>query len=373
MKPFSGAMENNLFDLFTQKADGNGSIVKPAGFELIKRTYQREIDKVIDYFHSRIYTVKSNHLLCRLLTTGSVSFNYDLPRYMEAAYTRSPFVARHFQMTSDISYGKIHEGIFYGPDHSEIILSVEDDFDYIEGSKNWKNLQPVKVLKHNGSDIGMTLPKGNKASTSEGLIVISVNIPMLLLQYRGFILQEKAKILNGAVSQLSDAHFVHMYVLPGMLKSHFDIVLMNRLKNLYYGAPMTEMLIKLPFSIVDYRDKIDRCLEEIVIRLKNRNIDYQYALKTIPTVEAEDMQEALLMPDLAPTRQVWWAMLLARLSDMKFLIDICGEEGVRRNRSMVNKLKIDIRYIKRDSVLEGMLPADMRYDIDEIFTEILAL
>lgn len=360
-----------MYKLFTKRSDSNNSVIKPPAFELIRRIYQREIATITEYYNSRVYAVPSNHLLCRLLTTGFVSIEHDLSRYLQILYARAPYLAKYFNFTSEISYGKIFDGVFYGPGNDEIILYTEDYFNPFDALENWKSLKPVTVLEHPVSDFGLTLLNGKENSTAKGLSVISINIAMLFIMYRGFLIQQGSKF--NSTSQLGTEHFVNMYVLPGMLNSHIEIALLNRLKNLFYAAPMSSSLKKLPFLVVDYTDKIDRVNKEILEHLEDTSRLYVQDLKCIPSFFEEDMQSVLMMPDLAKTRQIWWSLLLARLGTIKFLIDIAGDKGRSANNSYINKLKLDVKQLSRENLIASVLPKDLYYEVKSIFDEILEL
>lgn len=359
-----------MYNLFTKKAVSANSVIKPPGFELIRRVYQRELATVVEYYNTRVYAVKSNHLLCRLLTTGYVPIEYGIDRFIEVAYARSPYLAKYFNFTSELGYGKLFDGDFYGTGNDEIILYNEDYFNPFDALDNWKCLAPVKVLEHPISDFGLLLPNGQENNTAKGVCVLSINIPLLLVMYRGFLFDQ---IKRQGQSQLGVEHFVHMHVLPGMLKSHLELITLNRLKNTFYGAPMSESLKKHPFLVVDYADKVDRVNKEILEHLDNTSRLYSQYLKCIPSFFEEDMQSALLMPDLARTRQVWWSLILARLGTMKFLIDLGGERGIDSNMSYIGRLQIDVKQIKRENVLNSVLPIDIEYDVEEVFEEIASL
>ena len=359
-----------MYNLFTKKVESNNSVIRPANFELIRRIYQRELATIAQYYNSRVYTVKSNHILCRLLNTGYVPIEYSLERFLEAAYARAPYLAKYFNFTSELGYGKVFDGDFYGPGNDEIIIYNEDYFNPFEAAGNWKALQPLKVLEHPVSDFSLLLPNGNDHNSAKGLVVITINVPMLLVMYRGFLLSRSGR---DSEQQLGISHFVHMYVLPSMMESHTDIVVLNRLKNLFYAAPMSQSTKHHPFPIVDYSDKVDRVNTDVLKHLKDTSRLYSQYLKCIPSMVNEDMQESLLMPDLAKTRQVWWALIMARLSTMKFLIDLGGEHGQDANGTYIHKLQIDIRQLRRESVLDSVLPIDIAYDVEQVFNDISAL
>jgi hypothetical protein len=352
-----------MYNLFTKRFTANNSIIRPPGFELLRRTYEVEVSNIVNYFNNRVYAVASNHILVRLLNTASVPFSYDLDRYAEAALARSPYVAKTFNFTSDINYGKFFDGVFYGEGNTELILYDEDYFEPFSELSNWKSIQAIKVLDHNVSSLGLLLPNGKVNNTDKGLAVIAINIPLLLIQYRGFVTEQQAKINNGDSNILGATHFVHMYVLPNMLYSHIEIVLLNRLANIFYGAPMGENLKKYPFPLIDYSYKVDKVLTEILKRIKDNRLPYYTTLKMIPSIFKEDCQESLLMPDIARTRQIWWLLLLTRFKAMKFLIEAGGEKGIVANRTYIAKLKIDLKRLLNENIIATVLPEDIYFDI----------
>lgn len=362
-----------MYKLFTEVYEGNPALLHFPAFDYIKRTYQRELEKVIDYFQTRVYAVKSNHILCRVLTSTSLPLSYEVDRFMEVVYARSPYVAKHFNFTSDIQYGKFHDGLFYGEGNLELILSTENYFNPYDQFANWKDIEAVKVLTHNVSHINLMLPNGNKNDSGEGIVSIAIDLPLLFLQFKGFMNQQYMRYQDGGQSALGVTHFVNMYVLPKMLKSHLECVILNRLMNLFYGAPMSEPLKKLPFLIVDYHDKLDNVLYEVIRHLRDNQMWYVKSLMNIPSVFNENMQVSMQMPDISRTRQAWWALFLSRWKLINFLIDIGGIEGIKNNGSTINRLKVDIKEMGRTRIIKTFLPEDMVYDIQERMEMILAL
>lgn len=362
-----------MYNLFTERSSEYAQTIKAPGFDLIKRIYQRELSNIVSYYNSRVFAVKSNHILCRLLNIAAVPFEYDLERYYEAASARSPYVAKHFNFTSSISFGKSFDGDFYGPGNEEYIIYDDEYFNIRETLLNWKQARPIKVLNHNVSDLGLMLPNGLTNSTGKGLCVISINIPMLLVMFRGFMTEQLRRVETDQLGRLSNSHFVHMYLLPGMLESHLDIVLINRLKNLFYGAPMSESLKKHPFMVVNYSDKIDYSFEYLLKHLKNNKKLYSNSLATIPSIFYEDISESIVMPDVAPTLQVWWLLVLTRLDLMKFLIDLGGEASIAINRSIIHRLQYDLIKITRGNALAQHLSEDLLYEVNAVIDEIMKI
>lgn len=148
-------------------------------------------------------------------------------------------------MTSDINYGQVFKGVFYGPSCDELILYDEEYFNPFYAEKEWMRINAVKVLLHPKSDLALLLPNGRDSSTGGGLAVISVNVPLLAIQYRGFLKSQMLKIKAEDDAKLGIQHFIHMFVLPNMLYNQIDITIMNRLMNLFYNAPMSEFYLDI--------------------------------------------------------------------------------------------------------------------------------
>lgn len=74
--------------------------------------------------------------------------------------------------------------------NAEIIIGHDEDFDYINGYKNWRELEPVTVLFHKETNLDLPILDGNNFSSGEEVYVVSVNMVMLGVMYKGFIEHE---------------------------------------------------------------------------------------------------------------------------------------------------------------------------------------
>ena len=373
-----------MFNIFNKSYIPIGSVALDPNTDLIKRVYISLINSIIKYYHTRVMSVKNNHLLCRIINTGFIPISYDSDRFTEIAYSRSPYIAKHFNLTSPINYGKIFKEIFY-LDCNEIILFDDNDFIHDEVIKNWQYVSAVKVLNHPFSNTSLLLPSGNSnfidnketyinvgtnsTYSDKGLVTISINISLLLTQYKGFLLNN----IYNTNTNLAIPHFVHMYVLPNMLYSHIELVLMNRLMNLFYGSPMGVSYKKHPFSMPNYDRKLDTILMYSLRRIEESTSSYQTMLSNIPSIFNNNMLESLYMPDMARTKQVWWSLLLSRLNIIKFLLDVSDDRSLSFNKSYINTLKIDIKNIQRDSTFKIILSKEIEEDVNIIFNEILSI
>lgn len=358
-----------MYNLFKEGYNPVKNVSKVSEFDYIKRTYLSSLLSVESYYHSRVYAVKNQHILVRLLTTLGTPLEYDLEKYLRVTDTRSPYISKHFGFSSPLSKGEIHNGIFYGVGVSEYLIYNDDYFDPYAAHADWRNICAVKVLQHPKSDLGCLLPNGRSMSYGDGLAMISININLLAVQYRAFCLDQYAKtaITN---SLLGVTHFVHMYVIPNMIYSHIDIALLNRLMALYYGAPIAKPLLRHAFTIHDYTNKVDASLAKVLKNIKNRAMTYTDMMLHIPAFSVDSISDALMMPDIAETIQVHWLVVLTRLQTIKFLIDVGGDECIRQNLGLIRDLQLVLKRLDGNNIWRDVLPKTQQYDVTEMIKDI---
>lgn len=352
-----------MLDLFLSTSTAQQTSFHDPAFSYLRAVYKREIADVINYYQSRVYAVKNNHILIRLLSTLDIPMQYPINQYASVADTRAPYTANSFRMTSELTAGHVFDGSFYGPGCPEVLLLRESYFDPLKADKHWRHVSALQVHRHPQSHLGLLLPNGRESGTDTGMAVISINLALLAVQFRAFVWEQDRKLKQAGMSLLGVNHFIHMHVLPNMLYRHFDYVLMNRLMNLYYGAPMGQATRKHPFLLYDYQHKLDQSLGLYLKRLEGRSLNYSDVLKTLPAVYAENQEDALQLPDYAPTRQVQWALVLSRLPVIQFLIDLMDSKSYHRNQDELNALSRLLTRLERDQSLTQALPPSIALDV----------
>lgn len=360
---------SNMINIFLEKSEYQGGIVKFSDFEYLKQIYVLDVNNITNYYHNRVYAIRNTHLLVRLLNSLDVPMDYPVDQYASVAETRATHLAGVFDISSSLHRGRLFDGVFYGPGSQEIIISDNDYFNPYYAEKHWTRIRAVKTLLHPKSDLGILLPNGRKTMTGDGLSAFSINIPLLAVQYRSFMLSQRMKYQSGG-GFLGANHFIHMYVLPNMLYDHMDWVLLNRMKNLFYGAPMGTALIKHPFLVIDYGKKLDRVLERCIYSIQKRQLRYEILLKSIPAIFAEDQQEALLMPDVAPTMQIRPHFLMARLGIIRFMMELGGQNDRSMNLDFIYPIQRKIlgikAYLNENDTISETIRMNILDDIDFI-------
>lgn len=339
-----------MYNLFTTAYQNyKGKLEFPQFENNLAPRYVADLEKVVNYYRLGSFAAKNTHILVRLLMTMDVPMQYDPDQFYQTASNRSLQVATALGMTTAINPGRFHSGNFY---HGcpELVIAYNGTDKGSELVKNWKDLQPVRVLEHPVSNMKFMLPNGVNHNTERGLSVIAVDIPMLMIQLREFTLGQVQRLEDGVGSFLGTTHFVYKYVFPNMLKSQTDLAIFNRLYNLYLGRPHGDSIRRHPFYLGNYDQSLDNVLEKVLDRLTSISLPYPDVLEQLPRLFSDRF---LAMPDIAETRQVWWALWLTRQKAMRFLYDVPGEKTRRTNGTFINRLRIDSRELLREHVMEA--------------------
>lgn len=358
-----------MLSIFNGVSSITNSVVRYPEFEYIKNTYMSDLIKIEEFYKEKVYAVKNDHFLVKLITNIDVPMSYNIDRYANVADARALYISMNMRMTSSSSKGIFHNGVFYGNGVLEVILNDNEYFNPYFAEKNWKNICAVSVVLQPKSDLNLLLPNGKQTSKDDGIAIIKINIPLLAVQYRSFCLDQAIKSRDTG-SLLGITHFIHMYVLPAMMYSQTDSVVMNRIMNLYYGKPMSMALFKHPFIVHHYENKLDNVLNKILNNLDGKTIRYEQILDFIPGFTSDNMSEFLILPDIANTTQVDWSLVLARLDIMKFLIDLGGANSIKLNMLHINNLKRHLFNLKHNHIFEKVLPKSIYMDtlitVDEL-------
>lgn len=362
-----------MLSFFQSVSPINSGRVHLPSIDYFRRTYQREHNRVQSYYMNGVRAVRLPHFLNSLLIQSTIPSKYDLHRYAELASIRTPETIRQFKLTSELVFGEVRPSAFYGPEMDEIVVGYDEYFDVEDTYSGWKTVSAVKVLEHPISDLGMYPADGRSQTQEDGLVVIGINVPELLVQYRGFRYEQHVNWIQEEIEPLSTSHFVYMYVLPNMLGSHLDIALLNRAMKLFRSEPLGVSFRRHPFSVTDYSSTIDRNLVKFLDEIHNRPKLYDWYLKNLPSLIASSQEINLQIPGLTPTRQVQWALIASRLRVIEFLVDLGGDRGLAANGTYIGQLKTDLKRLTRDRGLVTRLGRDLGYDVLSIIDKLRSL
>lgn len=361
-----------MHQFFTLDDTVQHSVMKYAGWQWVRDGLKRNIGQAISFYRRNPMAVRSDHFLVRLLQSISVPQTQNLERYFDNVDALALNLSMALKMTSSIFQGKLHAGVFYGAGSQEVLLAHTASFDFQEAHRSWQSLAPVKVLRTPRSDFGLNLPDGEATGTESGLAVIAINIPMLAIQYRAFRLDQNDNVKED--SPRSAMQFVHMYVLPNMLWSQTDQVVFNRLDRLSRNVPLGRSTKHHSFAMPNsFGEKMTDMLVSVLHDTRRMNRNFNTMLAMIPSIHAESMHAAMRLPSMAQTRQVVWALTVARLPMLAFLFRESLEGPAARNRSELNQIERSIRAFRTSNILQQYLPAGVREQVQAEIDEIMQL
>jgi len=320
-------------------------------FEFIKRAYERNALQIREYYHSRVFYTDGSHILVKILHHITAPMKYDLLRYDQIVRERAIHASKVFQISSEINVGRSHDGDFTGCE--EYYVYNEDYYNPYDVERNWKNYSAVKLIEFNKADSTYALPLGSDHGGNRGTTIFSLNLPLLALQYRMYMLSYSDRIENNGVGTVNQ--FVSRYVLPNMIEDVIDYSIFNRLYYLYRGIDIKDQDFKYRFMIYKYDNILDKILYDVIENIENKTLSYYDMLYRIPSVFKNNQLYNLALPDISHTVQIEWMMYYSRMRIMNFLIDIGGERGVNYNMGLLNHARINLKRVLSNPVYQNAL------------------
>lgn len=332
-----------MIELFRTSAPMSGGIRMPPTWGYIQRNIKTNFDKVTQYYQENPIQLRTDHFLAKIVAQYPCNLANNITAFYQEVDKAALSHAQNLGMTTIVSPGKIRSGGFFGYNNPEIIIASDEMIDAEPMANTWKKAQAVQVLSHGCEDLQMALPTPHYYWTRPTQVtVILVNLPMLMVQYYYFY-RENLKRPEGA--RWSISQFIAAYVLPNTLQSVLERALFNRLKRLSGYMPLEQSGLSRkphPFALLNFDKAIDSALLMVLENISLANLGFDTVLKTIPAFTKKHMYEALIMPDMAPMRQIDWALTAARLPDMDWLFYITGNELKQKNQRIINDFFVDL-------------------------------
>ena len=294
-------------------------------------TYQTRMEEVSRTLVTRIDGNKN--ILIRLLESITEEFTGDLVEYMGRLNRIGTDVSRTIGMTSSYSTGKLFDGITY-PGCKEIyILGRNHRYMWTDIWYNWRNIPSVSVIDHPITEMTYFMPGATNTETvsNGGLSVFFVDVSLLYVQWNMF---------RGANNNPTMEQFITEIVYPNMMKSHMDIVMLNRVM-LKLGL-IEECTIKsnLPFKQIPLDQEIDRIVDIVIKNISGRRFpDVEMYLRAIPCIFGNNILESVVDPGLMPTTQSMWANLSSKVKRVSLLLEMGSHQDYAGLGDLIARLR----------------------------------
>jgi len=340
-----------MFKLYLRGRDPTQyPIKKYTKFDFIKRRYLSELLTVKEYYRNKDRAVNNNHLLSRLIKMISPDVYMDIFDYNNIVTSVSESVSKQFNIVSNIHSGEVLDNIFFGINSKEILLYADSNIDPFDIKDTWKEYSSVKVIYTQETDLDFNIPFNNKEYLLPTLHIMTVDINLMLLQYKYWSMDR----LNNDTSNDVNV-FISQIVLPNMLDNILDFAIYNRFIAITQNIEIPSFTTTHPFHILDYSKGIDSVLKKVAKDMHNSNIDYVQLYETIPTIANTSVMEMLHIDHTYYNKQSEWVLMLARIPTISETIDVLGKQGIKHNRSILYKLKFKLKSLSRDRTLKDKI------------------
>jgi len=253
--------------------------------EYIQTRMQEVIDPVKEYYRNNARSVKSNHLLVKLIQSVTIPNRLDLGEYLWRVSDLAPDLAKVFGIGSYTQPGQVNPNpTFYGPKCYELLQLRTG---YYELGQDWRTVSPLRVKAHPRTDISFVPLDGRQVHDETGLVVIGLDLEALMYMYRGWAeTQESLETAKRSIGQ-----FIGSWVLPSMFQSHIDICWFNRLVDRINSYESDDTVTVAGLALPSLTTYVDEAINELYINFIKKNMQFETLLRNIPLLYMDDMYD----------------------------------------------------------------------------------
>lgn len=344
-----------MLSIFNDLNPRDKGIIQFPEWTYIRDGLMMNLDHTNKYYRSGAYAVGSDHELIKLLFGLTTSTELDLSTYYKQVDAKALTVAQQLGYTTSISKGRVFNNVFFGGKSREVIIVHNEDFDPQDVTDNWMDAQPIRILRHGFDFIDCFPTQGQLASN--GVSVFAINLPMLGVQYRAYREWQK-KFGDQVTGRASIYSFCFGYPLNNMIYDAMDHSVFNRLVRLKQNLPTSDNQYRHPFHVTNFTVRCDRILSKILDVISSNPLDLYTTMATIPLVNQGNVVGLAKLPDLYESRQINWAIYMARVDMLLFLMSF-DESFTKMNQSELSKIKYDLKLYLKDGTIHSALPPEL--------------
>jgi hypothetical protein len=353
-----------MIPLFTKGTDAAANVSFPPQWAYVKQGLLANVEQAVNYYRDWAKPYTPVDILMRLLYSIAVPMDLPLERFYRYIDDKALEVAMTLGMTSSLYKGKAHRGQFFSKDCTEFYIATDDFFDYELAHSKWREVRAINYLLHPKSDLDLVLP-GNPAKYSEesGLVILTINVSMLAVQYRAFCLSEVGNPDGGRSVQ----QFIEQFVLPNMLYSQTEQAWFNRIYRKLFDINDANNVVvgRHPFQQLDWTTRADRAIAHIVENYELVDPFFDKLLKNTPALYDVSAAQSLILPDIAPTAQVEWLLVASRMKAFNFLLKACRNKPITANQGEISQLLRAFRSSGVGNMLDNNLSASASTEIQQ--------
>ena len=349
-----------MHTLFSNPRNFNAGVTTLPNWNNARQNLYTEINKLVRYFRAAREWVPNTNPLVKLLKADNTPLYSNADYTLETARNRWLTDAETFGFnTPDRKANYMPDNVAY-PSNVKEYIAMDDSIPYGEEIKlRWQQLEPIKVLDHPYNDLNLSIPNGKFTGDSNGgqSVFLSINIPMLVLQYR---LWQKYEAVKAGIDPDNPAVFLVRYPLLNLINSHMDIVLKNRFISFYNNdEPAPFKVIRQGGVVVNNTANfVDRSLRECVKLISSRDLTFGELNQQIPQLSMTCVSDTLVLPDMSYTRPLRWVYDASRVNWFCFLIQYNQDRNMSKNINSIDYMRRRIRIMLTDKEFQTAVGLD---------------
>jgi hypothetical protein len=327
--------------------------------------FELDIRSYIDWRNRDISFVAADHWMVSMLTTLSQKLGYDLSRSVEDIYRRAGFLANEiaatFGYTTESNTGRLH----IGDNGSKTIYLIGESpmRTGVTRTTPYTDMIAIRYISHDSTNLTMGCPAEAEALIGLGIDVIEIDLGLLMLQFTLWMKEQLA--MPGGDDKRTPQIFVGMHVLPKLKHSQYAIALMNRCCAIAEGLPVNDSFHRLSKAFSDRTQSGQSIYESFTrLMLSRNNVTFEYLLGTLPVPMMPTLGVACRIPQVAPTRQITWALILSRYNLIRYLFALAKVEPGRATQYPVNDIRRVINRMLGDNGLRAALSSGQAKDVE---------
>lgn len=332
-----------MYDILDSRLTDSVRPAAVAGLDTALRNIQGDIDRYIQWKNRDVTAVAPDHLLVSLLTILGSKVGWNPEFSVNDIYQRTHHLAgdvsRTFGFTHSGNAGRLHIG-----DSGNTTLYLVGESPNREGV-SWRTpyweIVPVRYISHDSTNFTMGSPALSEEGFGLGFDVIEIDLGLLVIQY---YLWASEQLAMSTDSKRNLQHFISMYTLPGLKRSQYGLAFMNRMSAYAEDHDPDNTFYRTSMALPDRTRQMETACVQLTNIILKKDVTFEYLLEAIPVPCSPNLGALNTIPDLPPTRQVTWALLLARYNLTSFLFNLSRMEPDRARRYPVNGI---VRAINR--------------------------
>lgn len=320
-----------MFDILAIKLPGD---VKPSPSTKARQVlddYEYDIVQYLKWKNDDVTAVASDDLIVSILTDVGSKMGYDMERSISDIYNRAFYLTQEtasaFGLTYSSNAGDLHTGVSGNP--TIYILGVSPLRKGVTPNTSYRDIIPVRYLSHDSTNIHIGSQALLEQGFGIGFDVIEIDLGLLFVQ---FLLWLKEQMNSEFEYKRSLMTFVSMHVWPKLVCSRLPLAFMNRARAIAQGIKPNNVVFNQSKFFNNRTPQAHAMIEECVKFFLKRENTFDYLLGTLPVPTNLPLVTYTDLPDVAMTRQVSWAAIMARYNTFQYLYEMARVDPIRARR-----------------------------------------